>query len=244
MSDSGPGGLNKTYRACLRGEHDHGPSLASTHRYKIKGRIRQGVKDGGLLWYNIDRDLRQDIFRPGERFYSEDTPDEELEYLKGEPETVEEIRDLRRGTVNWLSFLYKGVDEATNLFIQGDPQTEITESGDAVTVPNVHFDFETTLKEAIQKAESRKGKQISEFDLSVETEPIPEPPLSDVDTEELLARFERGESLEGLEIAHLRDEGVITDEELNAYYDSLTLDSGGFFGIPEKLREEVDNKEE
>jgi len=68
--------------------------------------------------------------------------------------------------------------------------------------------------------------------------------LGDVNTDELLARFERGESLEGLEIAYLRDEDEIADEELEAYYDTLASGTGGVgFRSPGGLGEEADERD-
>jgi hypothetical protein len=181
----------------------------------------------------------------------DDVGGESVMFQKMDPDELDQVRMLRRGLVGWLSLFYSGAREARNVFSVSAGNHKITDDGSAVHAPEIHFNFEEMLREAIQKAENREGKQVSEFDLSVETEPIPETPLGDVNTDELLARFERGESLEGLEIAHLRDEGKITDEELDAYYDTLASGASGvgfrspgeFFGLPDEIADLADDEE-
>lgn len=236
MSEQEPGGLNKRYRDCLRDDEDHNhnaPSTAATHRNRIRERVFRSITDGSLLCHSLPAQEREKIFN---RITTPEQGSDVVQRLSRDE--IDEARKLRRGIAAWLSLYYMGTQEAKNYFSVETPQHRISDDGSAEQVPNLHFDFEEILREAIQKAESRRGRKVIECSIEIETEPIPDNPWDDLNTEELLTRFEnRDPTLTGQEIAYLEQEGVIDGKDWQQYnqeaYNTLQNHTGGMVGSEE-----------
>lgn len=243
MGDQNPGGLNERYRDCLRGDHDHNsPSTKTTHTNRIRDRVNRSVVDGSLLWYSLPQKDREAIFNPVDALeVGMDTTQ------KFDPAEIEEVRKLRRGVVGWLALLYAGSHEAKNFIDSGKRKYTVTEEWEAKVVPNIHFDFEAMLKEAIQKAENRFGRQVTEYgSFDIETEPIPESPWEEMDKQELVRRFEsRDPALTTRELAYLEIEGEIDAGMREEYRKSVleSMNGSNSFKGNERLKEIVEDSE-
>lgn len=211
------------HNALKKGEIDSGD------RYEIRQRIQHTLSNGHLIWHGLGKDAP--TFEPvgGPR---------ETKQLIDETE-ISEAKRLRQGVIGWLAFLYSGIEKADNVYLDRERKFEITDSLDQVNqVPTIHFDFETLLYEAIGKAENKQGRRVTEISLNIETEPIPSDPWEDLNTGELLPRFEeRDPTLTSREIAYLQYEGLIDGEDWEQYngeaYTSPTERGGGMLGESE-----------
>jgi len=220
MGDQNPSGLNELYRDCLRDvdEHEHkSDSTETTHETRIRQRIFRSLIDGGLIWSELPPEDQRRIFNPLDPEW--DGSDEtHVGYL----DELEDTRLLRRGVVGWLAFLYAGVKDAANIYLPNHLEHTITEEGTAKNTPNIQFDFETLLFEAIREAEGKDGRVVTEFKYNVETEPIPENPWGEYDGDELLTRFkQRDPTLTPREIAWLQMEGLIDGEDWEEYNEAM-----------------------
>lgn len=179
-------------------------------RYDAKQRLRHTLLNGWSIWSSLDSDLTQSIFKPV------DAPKGHIQPI--EKEKIDEARTLHSGIISWLALLYEGVDSAHNLFSPESPNHEVEEDGSVVHTPEIHFDFEQMLGQAINKVENRHGRRIVDFSIEVETEPIQDEFWADYDLDDLLARFEdRDPTLTTRELAYLESEGVIGVEEREDY---------------------------
>lgn len=219
MSTDDTGGLSDRLRKCLKGEHDHGStSTERTHKNRIRKRVFRSIADGRLLWRKLPDSELSEIFN------QIDVEALSLEQRVDQTE-IKKARQLRRGIVGWLAMLYTGTEKAKNWI----PIHGVTGN------PEIEFDFESLIEEAVRKAETRRGKQVTKFSFEVETRPAPTTEAFNRDVEDLLSRFESGDmGLTGAEIAHLQSEvDRIGPEEVQSYHEEIRgtpTDRGGGMG--------------
>jgi hypothetical protein len=215
--------------------------MDSDDRYEIRERLHHTLSNGYVIWQGLGIDSK--TFETIEKH----SDGARQHFNEGE---IKKTKRLRQGLIGWLAFLYAGIGEADNVYIGGREKFDVADSLDQVKrVPNIQFDFETMLREAINKVENRRGRYVTDFSLEIETEPIPDSPGGDFDTDRLLTRFnERDPTLTGLEIAHLQHKGAIDGSDWERYnedtYGSPQERVGGMVGedtdITEEFRKESD----
>jgi len=207
-------------------------------KYEIRQRIQHTLMNGHTIWSGLGID--QTTFKTVDK--DKNVTQTNVTQALDQSE-VEKTRQLQRGLIGWLAFLYAGIEERPHLKRLGNPEyvTQRRMKG-----PNTYFDFESILREAINKVENRKGKYVTDLSLEVETEPIPNHPVGEVDTDELLTRFnDRDPTLTGMEIAYLQREGEIDKSDWKQYTEEAYSHSqleDGLFGVDDELLEGINNE--
>jgi len=193
--------LTSTQREFLRNQGDYYTGeYAKQQRYDrregIKERVWHGFLDGATLFQHTTADQRRAIFDGWEDFAQpvsvpgdEDRPDHFPDPAESRGKFLEKAR-ADAGFCSWISFLYLGLSESDE------------------------FDFETTLRIGIERAEESRGRLVTDLDFRVDTR-------EQRSLDELNSRLERRQKLTTEEIQRLRAAGELTDDELAAYYDEL-----------------------
>lgn len=177
-------------------EEEFSPSARTRARQDIQERVWNAFLDGKVLFNNLSKEERRQIFRgwqefsePHEAPVDENRPDSFADPAESRGKMVEKVR-ADRGFAGFLAFLYAGLEE----------------SGE--------FDFATSLEAAVRRAERSRGREVSAFDLTIESEPQPS-------VEELRNRFESRKELTTTQINRLHEAGEVSGDELSDYYNQL-----------------------
>lgn len=200
--------------------------ITGKEKYEIRSRIQHTLMNGHGIWNGFAPDP--------DTFKIVDGPEDVFQRL--DQESLQKARQFQQGMIGWLAFLYHGIESTPRIQLHGYPEFEGTHSIDRG--PNIHFDFELMLEKAINKAENGNGRRVTNFELEVETEPLPDDPYEGLESDELLARFEeRDPTLSGREIAYLQQQGEIDGRDWEQYneeaYASPTERGGGMVGPDE-----------
>jgi len=159
-----------------------------------------------------------------------------------DPDKLRMTENIHTGSTHWLAFLYSSITEANPVITQVDASNmptanEVEEiknqhgeqyfdeylSDQIQTLPRLHFDFETMLREAVELVAEHRGEIVSEFDLRIETEPKPEPNTTGYDTTELLKRFNNNDpKLTYAEVRYLHSNDEIDEQDIQQYHDEVT----------------------
>lgn len=217
--------LTPTQREYLfKNEKDRQPGEERKLKSRIRDRVFAGVIDGDYLWSDLAPDERRKIFDMTMR-NADSTGEQAIEIQRDDDlETLHpHYHQFHHGVTSWLAFLYAGVEEAEHVYDITDPKIEYSigenpdDGSDAVRTPNVRFDFERMFREAISWAVRKRGEELTEFELTIETEPLKRRP-SDVDLDDAEERFYNREHVTALELHTLRSEGRVDEEDAEGYF--------------------------
>lgn len=209
-------GLSPSDREFLSGEREYAHETTEDNVWqRVRERVFRSLQDGLFMWQHIPQNQRQQIFDVG--------PEEDLLYKdideyewEDEVEAKRRERDLNEfetSLVGLFAFLYAGIDESPGL------------------------DFDSILADALASVAADRGEI-----------PIPEsyqPPKletkEEYDVEELLQRYQSGDSLSDMEELHLRRaiEGPL--EKLPVYTDR-DVDLGDFYMSQEEFSDMVEEE--
>jgi len=187
--------------------------MDSDDRYEIRKRLYQTLSNGYVIWQGLGIDPKTFETIGGHKGVNRRFSSKE----------IEETKRFRQGLVGWLAFLYGGIEETNDVYLAGLEKFDGVDSSNKVgRVPNIQFDFETLLREAINKVENRRGQYVTDLSLEVETKPLPDIPAGRFDTDKLLTRFnKRDPKLTSEEIAYLQQQGAIDGDDWEKYNDEV-----------------------
>lgn len=175
-------------------KEEFSPSARSRARQDIEERVWHGFLDGKVLFNNLAEEERRRIFRgwqefaePVESEADDDRPEHFADPAESRGEMVEKLR-ADRGFAGFLALLYVGLNDSEE------------------------FDFSETLERAVRRAERSRGREVSTFDLTIESEPQPS-------LDELRTQFKNREELTTAQINRLHEADEIAGDELAEYYD-------------------------
>lgn len=191
--------LTNTQRRAFAGETE------PTHKRKFKERLRDRIQAGvidGMFLDQIPADQRREIFNPVHK----PNPNASVESVRWDE--VARARCVQNGAGGWLSFLYRSITEVEPL-IQPLDDLRVHDEGH----PEIHFDFETLLREAVETVVESRGRRLTDFQFSIETEPI-----QTRDIEELRKKFDQREGLSYDEIQELHARTDLTGSDVEEYY--------------------------
>jgi len=207
----------------------------------MRDRIRDGLIDG-VYFQNLGENGRKSIFEPlndghgsRESLLEAHTPrGENADDWDGlrelDPEKLRLTQEIQMGSRSWLAFLYAAITDASPVITQADAATlpteeEVERAKETILEPylpdkyknpqpRIHFDFETMLREAVEQVAEQRGERVTNFELTIETEPV-ETPSDDPDIDELERRYENGDRSLTMDQLHtLRRNTDITGEDL------------------------------
>jgi hypothetical protein len=166
-------------------------------RNAIPERIWNAFLDGQVLYNELSADRRREIFNGWEDFAEpveadndeSDRPDHFAPVAESRGQWLEKVA-ADRGLTGWLGFLYLGMTESD-------------------------YVFSDLLRTAVTRAERSRGRKVTAFDLTIETD-------TKTSLDELRARFADRADLTTAEINRLREAGEVGKEELADYYDEYT----------------------
>lgn len=201
--ERGRGVLSESDRRYLRDPDADEFSRQARYRRRnaIPERVWNAFVDGQVLYNELSAERRREIF-DGWSDFAETVPAETLEADRPDNfASADEIAESRgdwlakiaggRGFIGWLGFLYLGLTESDE------------------------YGFVEMLRTAVTRAERSRGRKVTAFDLTVETDSQPK-------IDELRARFEDRMEMTTAEINRLREDGEVGKQELANYYDEYT----------------------
>lgn len=197
--DRGRGVLSGSDREYL--QNPDSDEFTRQARYKrrnaIPERVWNGFLDGRVLYNQLSAEQRREIFA-GWRDFADSVEADADEQLLSDASDVAQSRGewlekiaAERGFAGWFAFLYLGLTESDE------------------------FSFSDVIETAVTRAERSRGREVSTFELAIETESQPS-------VDELRARFDEREELTVNEIKRLREADEIADADLVEYYDEFT----------------------
>jgi|GEM_PF-3658323 len=234
--------LTNTQRDFLTGENS--PAHERQFRNRMRDRIRDGLIDGVYFQHigengrkNIFEPLN-DGHGDQQSLIDAHTQRGEKDNWDGlrelDPEKLRLTQEIQMGARSWLGFLYAAITDASPVITQTDAVTLPTEEdieraeesyGEGVVreyfpekytnpQPRIHFHFETMLREAVEQVAEQRGERVTNFELTIETEPV-ETSSDDPDIDELERRYENGDRSLTMDQLHtLRRNTDITGEDL------------------------------
>lgn len=194
--DRDRGVLSPADRRFLRSPEEYTRQATHERENAIRERAWNSFLDGSVLVKYTTPDQRREIFDGWEEFSQplsapgdDDRPDHFPDPADHRGKWFEKVRG-EAGFSSWVSFLYLGLSESDE------------------------FDFETVLREGIERAEESRGRIVTDLDFRIDTR-------ERRSIGELKNRFQQRLVLTTEEIQRLRAAGEFTDDELVAYYDEL-----------------------
>jgi hypothetical protein len=194
--DRDRGVLSPADRQFLRSPEEYTRQATHERENAIRERAWNSFLDGSVLLEHTTPNQRREIFDGWEDFAQpvsapgdDDRPDHFSDIAESRGKMIEKTR-ADEGFASWISFLYLGLSESDE------------------------FDFETVLREGIERAEESRGRIVTDLDFRVDTR-------ERRSLDELKSRFQTRGRLSTEEIQRLRAAGEFTDDELVAYYDEL-----------------------
>jgi hypothetical protein len=194
LVDRKRGALSKADRRYIVAPDSFNPQASYERRKHIQRRVWNAFLDGSLLVEHATADQRRSIFDGVEELAEsvsaagdDDRPAGFGDVAESRGVFVEKLR-ADAGFSSWFAFLYLGLSESDE------------------------FDFRTTLRAGIERAERARGRRVTGFDFAADTRERRE-------FDELQERFDARRSLTTEEIQRLRAEGVVSGDDLAAYYD-------------------------